>query len=173
MASIENELMTKFRANSNIIVTGQSHAGKSTFVFSLLKQLHMFESNIRHVLYAYGIWQSLFEQMEKEINHITFYQGIPDKEILEQFTRDYGNIILVLDDVMAQGMNNEDLMSLKKHKTLLRKVVDKKLSNRIKQKIFLRIQRIIPTFLSSVLRYLSSNGKRSGASSKRKISKVT
>lgn len=55
--------------------------------------------------------------------------------------------------------------SLKKHKTLLRKVVDKKLSN--------RIQRIIPTFLSSVLRYLSSNGKRSGASSKRKISKVT
>lgn len=63
--------------------------------------------------------------------------------------------------------------SLKKHKTLLRKVVDKKLSNRIKQKIFLRIQRIIPTFLSSVLRYLSSNGKRSGASSKRKISKVT
>lgn len=50
--------------------------------------------------------------MEKEINHITFYQGIPDKEILEQFTRDYGNIILVLDDVMAQGMNNEDLMNL-------------------------------------------------------------
>lgn len=112
MASIENELMTKFRANSNIIVTGQSHAGKSTFVFSLLKQLHMFESNIRHVLYAYGIWQSLFKQMEKEINHITFYQGIPDKEIYEQFTRDYGNIILVLDDVMAQGMNNEDLMNL-------------------------------------------------------------
>lgn len=45
----------------------------------------MFESNIRNVLYAYGIWQSLFEQMEKKINHITFYQGIPDKEILEQF----------------------------------------------------------------------------------------
>lgn len=112
MASMENEMMTKFRTNSNIIITGQSHAGKSTFVFSLLKQLHTFESNIRHVLYAYGIWQSLFEQMEKEINHITFYQGIPDKEILEQFTRDYGNINLVLDDVMAQGMNNVDLMNL-------------------------------------------------------------
>lgn len=50
--------------------------------------------------------------MEKEINHITFYQGIPDKEILEQFTRDYGNIILVLDDVMARGMNNVDSMNL-------------------------------------------------------------
>lgn len=72
----------------------------------------MFESNIIHVLYAYGIWQSLFEQMEKEINHINFYQGIPDKEIVEQFTRDSGNIILVLDDVMAQGINNEDLMNL-------------------------------------------------------------
>lgn len=72
----------------------------------------MSESNIRHVLYAYGIWQSLFEQMAKEVNNITFYQGIPDKDILEQFTRHYGNIILVLDDVMAQGMNNEDLMNL-------------------------------------------------------------
>lgn len=113
MASIEHELMTKFRANSNIIITGQSHAGKSTFgFFSLLKQLHMFESNIILVLYAYWIWQSLFEQMEKEIKHINFYQGIPDKEIVEQFTRYYGNINLVLDNVMAQGMNNEDLMNL-------------------------------------------------------------
>lgn len=72
----------------------------------------MSESNIRHVLYAYEIWQSLFEQMAKEVNNITFYQGIPDKDILEQFTRHYGNIILVLDDVMAQGMNNVDLMNL-------------------------------------------------------------
>lgn len=70
-------------------------------------------------------------------------------------------------------LTKKEEQSLKKHKTLLRKVVDKKISNRIKQQIFLRIQRIIPTFLSSVLRYLSSNGKTGGASSKRKISKVT
>lgn len=104
MASIENEMMTKCRANSNVIITGQSHAGKSTFVFSLLKQLHMFESNIEHVLYAYRIWQSLFEQMEKEINHITFYEGIPDKEILEQLMREFENSILELD---GHGSGNE------------------------------------------------------------------
>lgn len=36
MAAIEQESLVKFKANSNIIVTGQSHAGKSTFVFELL-----------------------------------------------------------------------------------------------------------------------------------------
>lgn len=72
MAEIESENLIKFKANSNIIVTGQSHAGKSTFVFSLLKQLKLFESNIQHILYVYGIWQPLFDRMEREISSKSF-----------------------------------------------------------------------------------------------------
>lgn len=43
MSEIESEKLFKFKVNSNVIVTGQSHAGKSTFVFSLLKHLELFE----------------------------------------------------------------------------------------------------------------------------------
>lgn len=106
MADNEHEFVTKFKANSNIIVTGQSHAGKSTFVFSLLKHLELFESDIKHILYVFGIWQPLFEQMETVVNSITFHQGIPDKNILERFSNEHGSILLVLDDVMGQGTNN-------------------------------------------------------------------
>lgn len=112
MAEIESENLIKFKANSNIIVTGQSHAGKSTFVFSLLKQLKLFESNIQHILYVYGIWQPLFDRMEREISSITFFQGIPDKEILERYSSKSGNILLVLDDVMGIGASNVELMNL-------------------------------------------------------------
>lgn len=112
MADNEHEIVTKFKTNSNIIVTGQSHAGKSTFVFSLLKHLELFESDIKHILYVFGIWQPLFEQMETVVNSITFHQGIPDKNILERFSNEHGSILLVLDDVMGQGTNNVELMNL-------------------------------------------------------------
>lgn len=112
MADNEHEILIKFKANSNKIVTGQSHAGKSKFVFSLLKHLEVFESNIKHILYVFGIWQPLFEQMETAVNSITFYQEIPDKNILERFSHEHGNILLVLDDVMGQGTNNVQLMNL-------------------------------------------------------------
>lgn len=112
MADNEHEIVTKLKANSNIFVTGQSHAGKSTFVFSLLKHLELSESDIKHILYVFGIWQPLFEQMETVVNSITFHQGIPDKNILERFSNEHGSILLVLDDVMGQGTNNVELMNL-------------------------------------------------------------
>lgn len=59
-----------------------------------------------------GYGNHCLNRWRKKLIILSFYQGIPDKEILEQFTRDYVNIILVRDDVMAQGMNNEDLMNL-------------------------------------------------------------
>lgn len=85
MASSEIENIAKFKANSYIIVSGQSHAGKNTFVFSLMKNLAVFESNIQHILYAFGMWQPLFEQMEMGLKNITFFHGIPDKNVLESF----------------------------------------------------------------------------------------
>lgn len=88
MASNEMEPLAKFNANSNIIVSGQSHAGKTTFVFYLMKNLAVFESNIQHILYAYGMWQPLFEQMEMEIKNITFFHGVPDKKVLESFAKE-------------------------------------------------------------------------------------
>lgn len=66
MTDIESEKIAKFKPNSNIIVTGQSHAGKTTFVFSLLKHMELFESDIKHIIYAYGMWQPLFDQIERE-----------------------------------------------------------------------------------------------------------
>ena len=108
----KDESISKFKPNSNILICGQSHAGKSTLVFSLIKNLSVFESEIKHVIYAYGMWQPLFERMNEQLDNITFYQGIPIKEDLEHFANQYGNTLLVLDDVMSQGTNNMEVMNL-------------------------------------------------------------
>lgn len=112
MTDIESEKIAKFKPNSNIIVTGQSHAGKTTFVFSLLKHMELFESDIKHIIYAYGMWQPLFDQIERAINSITFIQEIPDKDTLQRVSSEYGNILLVLDDVMGLAANDVEVMNL-------------------------------------------------------------
>lgn len=64
---IENEKLIKFKANSYVIVNAQSHAGKSTFVFYLLIHLKLFESNIKHILYVFGIWQPFLIEWKKKL----------------------------------------------------------------------------------------------------------
>ena len=48
---------------------------------------------------------------------------------------------------------------LKKHKTQLRKLIEKKTTKLVKKDILVSIQQIIPSLLSPLLRYLSNNGK--------------
>lgn len=43
---------------------------------------------------------------------MTFFQGIPDKKVLESFSKDNSNILLVLDDVMSQGTSSPEVMNL-------------------------------------------------------------
>ena len=48
---------------------------------------------------------------------------------------------------------------LKKHKTQLRKLIEKKTTKIVKKDILVSIQQIIPSLLSPLLRYLSNIGK--------------
>lgn len=61
----------------------------------------------------------------------------------------------------------------KKHKLLLRKLIERKKAKRVKKQILIRIQALIPTLISAVNRYLLNNGKRGRSSSERKISEIT
>ena len=51
------------------------------------------------ILYCYGIYQPLFDDMKQNIPHLIFHQGLSDKEEMEQFTG--GHTLLVLDDLMS------------------------------------------------------------------------
>lgn len=70
------------------------------------------------------------------------------------------------------SLTKEEEVKLKKQRTLLRQLIDKKVNKRVKKDILIRIQSLIPTLLSSVKRYLINNGKRGRTSSERKISEI-
>jgi hypothetical protein len=66
----------------------------------------MLQPSPEKVLYCYGIWQELFEEMGKEMNFITFHEGLPDRRTVEEL--EPGSMI-VLDDLSHVLFNNMDM----------------------------------------------------------------
>jgi len=97
--------MIKIKPASTIMVTGVSKSGKSWWVFRLLKNKDiMFEKPVHKVFYHYSVYQSLFDQMKKEIPNIFFIEGVP--ESLEPLSEKGLHNLVIFDDLMFQMSND-------------------------------------------------------------------
>lgn len=105
-----SECLVPLQSRSNLVVVGPTGTGKTHFVNKLLKDRHkMFQEDPpKHILYCYGIHQPLFEKMEKEIDHITFHEGLPSETELTEF-QDTNHNIIVLDDLMHKVCKSEEM----------------------------------------------------------------
>ena len=104
----------EFRPRSAFYVSGCSMSGKTQFVFRLLKEKHtLFGQNAPHsILYCYGIYQSLFDDMERELDNFTLHEGIPSKETIDSLTADRKHHIVVLDDLWKEVVNNPNMSDM-------------------------------------------------------------
>ena len=91
----------RLKHNFSAIISGPSLSGKSSFVHLLL-QLgeQMIDGAPEKILYCYGAYQPLFDQMKQELPHITFVEGLPG-DIQEMLDPRYRNL-LVIDDLMSE-----------------------------------------------------------------------
>lgn len=92
--------MLPFKSCSSITVSGATQSGKTYFVRRLLKNvLGMFSGEpVSRILYCYGIYQPLFDQMQTDIANFTLHEGLPGKEQIADF--DGKHSLIVLDDLM-------------------------------------------------------------------------
>ena len=94
---------------STVSLNGGTGVGKSTFVHKLLKYREvMFSVPPVKILYCYGVYQDLFDVMEREISCITFVEGLPSREDISALTSAGEHTVLVLDDLMSQVVNNTE-----------------------------------------------------------------
>ena len=65
-------------------ISGTTGAGKTTWIYKFLQNLNnMFENQTpKYVLYCYGIYQHIYDIMEKEFKFVSFHEGIPNKETI-------------------------------------------------------------------------------------------
>jgi len=93
------------------MVSGATGSGKTRWVFRLLQHLHgMYTENPPvEILYCYGIYQPLFDEMKRTLPHFTLHQGLPSPQELDEYTRDGQHRLVILDDLMQQVIKNDQM----------------------------------------------------------------
>jgi len=102
---------------ASFCITGTTGAGKTTWIYKFLQNISiMFENEVpKHVLYCYGIHQDLYNKMEKELDFITFHEGIPTRETVFSLP---SPSMIILDDlchIVCQNTEMELLFSQVSH----------------------------------------------------------
>jgi hypothetical protein len=96
-----------FQCPTSLSVSGTTGAGKTTWVFNLLRNKNtMLHPPPLRVLYCYGIWQELFEEIEREMDFITFHEGLPEREAIDNLA---SGSMIVLDDLSHLLCNNVEM----------------------------------------------------------------
>lgn len=103
--------MFKFQPNTTISVSGTTGSGKTMLVYRCLKNIDaMFEGiSPQKILYCYGIYQSLFDEMQMTVKNIYFHKGIPSTEYIDEFIEGESHCMIILDDLMDQTVKNEEI----------------------------------------------------------------
>ena len=87
----------------SMLIVGASGSGKSVFTKNLLKSKDIVMKNApNRILWCYGVYQPLFDQLKNTIPNISFHNGIPSLEMLKS-----GNFILIIDDLMLEAQSNQ------------------------------------------------------------------
>lgn len=89
-------------------VCGTTGVGKTYWVYRLLyeSKATYAENPPETILYCYGAWQDFFEKMENDIPNITFHEGLPSKELLQEVSANKKHNIIVLDDLAHEVVKN-------------------------------------------------------------------
>jgi len=100
----------RFKTPSSILIVGPSGCGKTCFTESLLLD-HLDELFVNPpptIHYGYGAWQDGFRSMQEA--GVQFHEGIPAIDNLKSWLPQGG--LLVLDDLMAEGGEDKELLDL-------------------------------------------------------------
>ena len=99
----------RFHTPSSVLVVGPSGCGKTVVTARLLSdQMDLFEDPPRSLHYCYGAWQPGFRRLQKR--GVQFHEGVPDVESLSDWFPRGG--VFVLDDLMAEGSNDKNVLDL-------------------------------------------------------------
>lgn len=107
------EALLKFQSPTTVLISGPSGSGKTTLVYEILKQAsRMFSKPPSQIIYCYGVYQNLYDDMKVDVCNLTFFEGLPSREDLETWSMKGEHSLLVLDDLMAKCSSSQDICDL-------------------------------------------------------------
>ena len=97
------------RQPSSVIIAGPSSSGKSDLTEHFLSEQTVFQHKPRKIVYCYDRWQPRFDRMKR---HMHFYKGIPEAVLLTKCFGPTQGGVMVLDDLMAEGGQDKQVLDL-------------------------------------------------------------
>ena len=105
----------KFQCPSSTMVIGPSMSGKTALTMSILRNsAQMYEIPPKEIVYAYGVYQKVYGELEEEVANVTLHEGLPGKELIERIGSEDSahNVILVLDDLLDEICKSAEMCAL-------------------------------------------------------------
>ena len=96
----------KLRTPFTMALYGSTGSGKTFFMRKLLSS-DVYDIPTKRVVYCYTEWQPVFEEMERD--GIEFYEGLPSKDEVDDWSSKREHMVIVLDDMIHLITNNIDV----------------------------------------------------------------
>ena len=100
-----------FQHSFSMMVTGPSQSGKTEWTRKLLLLL-LIQPPPERILWCFGQWQPLYENLQKKIPCIEFVHGIPDYLHSSQFISPDKRNLIILDDLMTEAKCDQRIADL-------------------------------------------------------------
>ena len=96
-----DNVFPRFKSPATICMSGVSGSGKTTLIYRILRERNtLFENAINNILYCYAVHQPIFTEIANEIPNIEFHDGMPDEELISNFSDLQHHNLIILDDMM-------------------------------------------------------------------------
>ncbi|CAG2238520.1 unnamed protein product [Mytilus edulis] len=96
----------------DIYKVGPTQCGKSMITKKLVENAGaMFTIPPERILYAYSVHQKMFDEM-LNIPNLTFHEGLPDKQCLDELADNTEHCLVILDDLMSKIVKSEEILNL-------------------------------------------------------------
>lgn len=93
-------------------MSGPSQSGKTRFTQKILNNPGVFSKPIPNIVYANSQWQPAFQEISDNDSSVLFYEGLPTKQDLSEWSQREGGLLLVLDDLVYRVIQSFDYMEL-------------------------------------------------------------
>ena len=111
--SKEETVLLPFIAPATVCISGGTGCGKTTFCYQLMREsTQMFTQPVHKILYCYGVYQNLYEEMEQIIPNLEFHEGLPSQSKINELTQDMNHNLVILDDLALSVTKSSDMEQL-------------------------------------------------------------
>lgn len=97
------------------MLVGPSMSGKTVLAMKILRNASlMYRIPPRKIIYAYGVYQKVFTQLEADVPNLTLHEGLPDRELIESMGSEEPDhhTLIVLDDLLDEICKSAEMCAL-------------------------------------------------------------